>query len=56
MIGGKILFSDLIGAEKLAGYYLLFAVLLPTLLEVWLKTTIELVRKIQHVDYSLSAQ
>lgn len=48
------MFSDLIGAGILIGYYLLFAALLPTLLKVWLKAPTELVRKIQHVVYSLS--
>ena len=46
--------SDLIGAAILLGYYLLFAVLLPTILKRWLRFPTELVRKIQHIVYSLS--
>jgi phytol kinase len=46
--------SDLLGAVILVAYYLVFLLLLPTLLKVYLKAPTELVRKIQHVAYSLS--
>jgi len=48
------LHGDLIGAAILLGYYLLFAVLLPTILKTKLGFPTELVRKIQHIVYSLS--
>ena len=46
--------GDLQGAAILIAYYLLFCVSLPTLLKVYLKAPTELVRKFQHVSYSLS--
>ncbi len=46
--------NDLCGAGILLGYYLLFAALLPTLLKTRLGVPTELVRKVQHVIYSLS--
>ncbi len=46
--------SDLIGTGILITYYLVFAALLPTLLKTKLAVPTELVRKIQHVVYSLS--
>ncbi len=46
--------NDLMGAGILLVYYLLFTALLPTLLKVKLGVPTELVRKIQHVVYSLS--
>ena len=46
--------NDLLAAVILMAYYLVFLLLLPTLLKVWLKLPTELVRKIQHVAYSLS--
>lgn len=46
--------SDLTGAAILMGYYLLFCLLLPTVLKVYAKAPKELVRKLQHVAYSLS--
>jgi len=46
--------SDFMGAGLLITYYLVFIVLLPTLLKVKLGVSTELVRKIQHVGYSLS--
>ncbi|MEW5921677.1 MAG: phosphatidate cytidylyltransferase [Bacillota bacterium] len=46
--------SDLMGAGILLAYYLVFCFLLPTLLKVWVKVPNELVRKLQHVAYSLS--
>ena len=42
------------GVVALALYYLVFLLLLPTLLKVWAGLPNELVRKIQHVIYSLS--
>lgn len=46
--------SDAIGAAVLMVYYLVFLLLLPTALKVWAGVPTELVRKIQHVNYSLS--
>ncbi len=46
--------NDLIGAGILLAYYLIFAAILPTLLKTRLGVSTELVRKIQHVTYSLS--
>jgi phytol kinase len=46
--------SDLTGAAILMGYYLLFCLLLPTVLKIYAKAPKELVRKLQHVAYSLS--
>ncbi len=46
--------NDLMGAGILLAYYLVFTALLPTLLKVKLGVPTELVRKIQHVVYSLS--
>ncbi|MDO9534110.1 MAG: hypothetical protein Q7J85_01980 [Bacillota bacterium] len=46
--------NDLQGAVILMAYYLVFPLLLPTLLKIWLRVPTELVRKIQHVAYSLS--
>jgi phytol kinase len=46
--------NDLIGAAILIGYYLIFCLLLPTLLKTYTNSPKELVRKLQHVAYSLS--
>lgn len=46
--------SNVIGAGILMAYYLIVCILLPTLLKVWTKVPNELVRKIQHIAYSLS--
>jgi phytol kinase len=46
--------NDLIGAGILMGYYLVFCLLIPTLLKTYLTVPKELVRKLQHVAYSLS--
>lgn len=46
--------SDLTGAGILMAYYLVACLLLPTLLKMWAKAPTELVRKLQHVAYSLS--
>lgn len=46
--------SDLLGAAILMSYYLLVCVSLPTLLKSLFNLPIELVRKFQHVAYSLS--
>ncbi len=46
--------GDLLGAAILLAYYLVICVLLPTLLKVHLRVPGELVRKMQHVAYSLS--
>ena len=46
--------SNIIGAGILMSYYLLVCVLLPTVLKAWIGAPLEIVRKIQHVGYSLS--
>jgi phytol kinase len=46
--------SDLVGAGILLAYYLVICVTLPTLLKIYTKTPTEVVRKTQHVAYSLS--
>ncbi len=46
--------NDVVGAVILLAYYLVFAALLPTLLKVRLGVGKELVRKTQHVVYTLS--
>ncbi len=46
--------SDITGALLLMAYYLVFCLLLPTLLKAFTGAPKELVRKIQHVVYSLS--
>ncbi len=46
--------SDYLAAVMLMAYYLVFCFLLPTLLKIWTGVPNELVRKIQHVSYSLS--
>ena len=46
--------SDLLGAAILLAYYLVVCVLLPTLMKLRFKVPTELVRKLQHVAYSLS--
>jgi phytol kinase len=46
--------NDLIGTAILMGYYLVFCLLLPMLLKFYAKAPKELVRKLQHVAYSLS--
>jgi len=46
--------SNAIGAGVLLTYYLLFCALLPTLLKACLRVPTEVVRKLQHVAYSLS--
>ena len=49
-----MILSDLIGAGILMAYYLGIVVLLPTLLRIRTKVRFEIVRKLQHVGYSLS--
>ncbi|MGI6365417.1 MAG: diacylglycerol/polyprenol kinase family protein [Bacillota bacterium] len=46
--------NDLIGAAILMGYYLVILVGLPIILRAWTKMPKELVRKFQHVGYSMS--
>jgi phytol kinase len=46
--------DDLIGAGILLAYYLVACALLPTILKGWWGVPRELVRKLQHVTYSLS--
>lgn len=46
--------ADLWGAAILLAYYLVVCVLLPTLMKLSFKVPTELVRKMQHVAYSLS--
>ena len=46
--------SDLAGILILVGYYLFLLLLLPTLLKIKTKVRTEIVRKIQHILYSLS--
>ncbi len=46
--------NDLTGAAVLIIYYLVFTIFLPTAFKVWLKVASEIVRKIQHISYSLS--
>ena len=45
---------DLAGALILFGYYLTVCVLIPTPLRYWTKIPSELVRKFQHIGYSMS--
>lgn len=49
-----MLANDAIGAGLLLAYYILACFLLPTLLKLWPKTPTELVRKLQHIAYSMS--
>lgn len=49
-----MLASDAIGAGLLLAYYILACFLLPTLLKLWPRTPTELVRKLQHIAYSMS--
>jgi phytol kinase len=49
-----VILSDISSAGILMAYYLLFCLLLPTTLKIWAKAPKELVRKLQHVAYSLS--
>lgn len=46
--------NDIAGAGILMAYYLVVCVLLPTPLKVWAHVPFEVVRKIQHIGYSLS--
>jgi dolichol kinase len=46
--------NDLIGAAILMGYYLVILAGLPVVLRAWTKMPKELVRKFQHVGYSMS--
>jgi len=46
--------NDLVGAAILLGYYLVVLVAFPTILKTWTKTPTELVRKFQHIGYSMS--
>lgn len=46
--------TDLIGAGILLAYYLVACGVLPTLLRAWRRVPTELIRKTQHVAYSLS--
>ncbi|MFW6115950.1 MAG: diacylglycerol/polyprenol kinase family protein [Chloroflexota bacterium] len=46
--------SDLVGAGLLLAYYLGACFLLPTLLKLWRWIPTEVVRKLQHIAYSLS--
>lgn len=45
---------DLAGALILFGYYLIVCVLIPTPLKYWTRIPSELVRKFQHIGYSMS--
>lgn len=45
---------DILGAGLLLLYYVVAVFLLPTLLKLWKRVPRELVRKLQHVGYSLS--
>jgi phytol kinase len=49
-----VIISDLIGTGILLAYYLIVCVLIPTAFKAWLGIPTELVRKSQHVAYSLS--
>jgi phytol kinase len=49
-----MMWSDVIGALFLLAYYLVVCTLLPTLLKAFTGAPRELVRKIQHLGYSLS--
>ncbi len=49
-----MLAGDLVGAGLLLAYYILACFLLPTLLKLWPGTPTELVRKLQHIAYSMS--
>jgi phytol kinase len=49
-----VILSDLIASGILLAYYLVFCFMLPTLFKAWGKLPNELVRKFQHVAYSLS--
>ncbi len=46
--------SDLVGAGVLMAYYLVVIVALPTLIKAKTRVPLEVVRKIQHIAYSLS--
>ena len=46
--------DDIIGAAILMAYYLVILVALPTALRAWTRTPKEVVRKFQHVGYSMS--
>ncbi|MDP3486777.1 MAG: hypothetical protein Q8S19_02445 [Bacillota bacterium] len=48
------MWSNIIGAIILMAYYLIVCVLLPTILKVWVGVPTEIVRKTQHIAYSLS--
>ena len=50
---GKMI-DDIIGAAILMAYYLVILVALPTALRAWTRTPKEVVRKFQHVGYSMS--
>ena len=49
-----MLTSDIVGAGLLLAYYVVACFLLPTLLKLWPRTPRELVRKLQHIAYSVS--
>jgi phytol kinase len=49
-----VISSDIIGASILLGYYLIVVAIIPTLLKTYTKIPAELVRKGQHIGYSLS--
>jgi phytol kinase len=49
-----MIIKDVIGAGILMAYYLGVVVLAPTLLKRWTKAPAEVVRKLQHIGYSLS--
>ncbi len=49
-----MLTSDAVGAGLLLAYYIVACALLPTLLKLWPRVPSEVVRKLQHIAYSLS--
>ncbi|MFU8773044.1 MAG: diacylglycerol/polyprenol kinase family protein [Anaerolineales bacterium] len=49
-----MILGDLIAAGILLAYYLVFCFIIPTLLKAWGKFPNELVRKFQHIAFSLS--
>jgi len=49
-----MILSDLFASGILLVYYLIFCFILPTLFKAWGKLPNELVRKFQHISYSLS--
>lgn len=46
--------SDVLGTTVLLLYYLIFCLTIPTIIKAYTKTPLEVVRKLQHITYSLS--